>query len=264
MSTARLLSGEPSPRFDVFSHHFYGAVSQRCKSLGERNQTEVTTSKAEALSEPWLARADQAQTFYRTVRDRFAPGAPIWITEMAQAACGGDPWSATFLDTFRYVDQLGRLAKQDVSIVFHNTLAASDYALIDDITWQPRPNYWAALLWRRLMGQVVLDAGPIQPEVHLYAHCARGHRGGVTLVAINLSPTATAKLELPVATERYTLTADDLEGTSSKLNGRTLSLSSKDELPELSGSRVRAGMVALEPVSITYLTAPNAANPACN
>lgn len=25
------------------------------------------------------------------------------------------------------------------------------------MTLQPRPNYWAALLWRRLMGEIVLD-----------------------------------------------------------------------------------------------------------
>ena len=37
----------------------------------------------------------------------------------------------------------------------HNTLAASDYALLDDHTYAPRPNYWAALLWRRLMGTTV-------------------------------------------------------------------------------------------------------------
>lgn len=264
MSTARLLSGNPPARFDVFSHHFYGAVSQRCKSLGERNGTEVTTSAEEALSETWLARADQAQTFYKAVRDRFAPGAPIWITEMAQAACGGDPWSATFLDTFRYVDQLARLAQQDVSIIFHNTLAASDYALIDDVTWQPRPSYWAALLWRRLMGEVVLDAGPSLPELHLYAHCARGLQGGVTLLALNLSGTATARLELPTQAERYSLSSDSLDGTSAKLNHHTLSLSSTDELPAIPGERVPSGAIALEPFSITFLTIANAANTACN
>jgi hypothetical protein len=139
-STARLLSGTPQPRFDVFSHHFYGAVSERCKSMSARRGTEVTTSRTEALSESWLSRADQAQRHYRALRDKFVPGAPIWITETAQTACGGDRWASTFLDTFRYLDQLGRLAKQDVSINFHNTLAASDYALIDDQTWLPRPN----------------------------------------------------------------------------------------------------------------------------
>jgi heparanase 1 len=263
MSTARLLSGEPRPRFDVFSHHFYGAVSQRCRSLGERRGTEVTTSVAEALSESWLARADQAQSFYKALRDRFAPGAPIWITETAQAACGGDPWSATFLDTFRYVDQLGRFARQDVSVLFHNTLAASDYALIDDVTWQPRPNYWAALLWRRLMGHVVLDAGKNEGDVHVYAHCQRDHPGGVALVAINLSQSDQARLSVSLPSRRYSLTSDSLEDTAVKLNGRPLALTKGDQLPRIAGDSTRKGATFLPPTSVTFFAIPQARNAAC-
>lgn len=263
MSTSRLLSGTPTPKFDVFSHHFYGAVSQRCKSLGERNGTNVNTSPDEALSEGWLQRADMAQSFYRAVRDRVAPGAPIWITEMAQTACGGDPWSSTFLDTFRFVDQLGRLARQDVSVVFHNTLAASDYALIDDQTWQPRPSYWAALLWRRLMGEVVLDAGANERGLNVYAHCLRGQPGGVALVAINLDRTAKAKLRIPTAARAYTMSADRLDGDKVQLNGRQLKLDADDTLPALAGRAMRRGTHTLAPASITFLSVPGAQNPAC-
>ena len=92
----------------------------------------------------------------------------------AEAACGGNPWAVSFLDTFRYLDQLGRLAKAGVQVVMHNTLAASDYGLLDERTLEPRPNYWGALLWRQLMGTTVLDAGlPIRRGLHVYAHCQR-------------------------------------------------------------------------------------------
>src|SRR3977135_1347475 len=112
-----------------------------------------------ALSEASLAQTDQALGFHRTLRDAFEPGKPIWLTETADAECGGNRWSATFLDTFRYLDQLGRLAKAGVQVVMHNTLAASDYGLLDETTFAPRPNYWGALLWRRLMGSTVLESG---------------------------------------------------------------------------------------------------------
>ena len=262
-STARLLSGTPRPKFDVFSHHFYGAVSERCKSMSQRRGTDVTTSREEALSEAWLSRADQAQRYYRKVRDEFAPGAPMWITETAQTACGGDRWAATFLDTFRYLDQLGRLAKQDVSIVFHNTLAASDYALIDDQTWLPRPNYWAALLWRRIMGEVVLDAGEQRGDLHVYAHCLKGTPGGIGMVAINLSRTSPASVRVDRPALRYTLTANPLESTSVNLNGRPLALLRGDRLPALNGVRVRPGAMALAPTSIAFLAVPTAGNAAC-
>ena len=145
------------------------------------------------------------------------------LTETAETACGGNPWASTFLDTFRYLDQLGRLARAGVQMVAHNTLAASDYGLLDEKTLRPRPNYWAALLWRRLMGTTVLDAG-VHHGMHLYAHCRRGVRGAVTLLAINTDRTAAALLRLPVTSERYTLSADHLQSAGVKLNGTALEL----------------------------------------
>ena len=111
------------------------------------------------MSEEWLARTDETLAFYRKLRDEFEPGKPFWNTETADTACGGNPWGGTFLDTFRYLDQLGRLAKQEVHVVAHNTLVASDYGLLDEKTLTPKPNYWGALLWRSLMGTTVLESG---------------------------------------------------------------------------------------------------------
>jgi heparanase 1 len=220
LKTADLLSVAPRPVFDVFSYHFYGAASIRCASTGEGAQTTAGA----ALSEEWLARADRSYAFYGGLRDRFEPGKPAWITEIADAACGGNPWAATFLDSFRFLDQHGRLAKRGVKAAFHNTLAASEYGLLDQGTFAPRPNYWAALLWRRLMGSIVLDAGPSRPDLHLYAQCLRDHPGGVALLAINTSRTEPASVVLPAPAERYTLAARTLENTQVQLNERELSL----------------------------------------
>ena len=121
---------------DAFSYHHYGAASERCAAMGHQ------TSAGQALSEDWLGRTDQTLAFYRAVRDKDMPGKPFWKTESADAACGGNPWAGTFLDTFRYLDQLGRLAREDVKVVMHNTLVASDYGLLDENTYEPKPNYW--------------------------------------------------------------------------------------------------------------------------
>jgi hypothetical protein len=259
MSTEELMSAAPAPRFDIYSYHFYGTGSQRCAGIGKG----VGISPDDALSEAWLARTDQAYDYYKALGDRFAPGAPIWITETAEASCGGDRWAATFLDSFRYVDQMGRLAKRNVAAVFHNTLAASDYALIDDTTWQPRPDFWAALLWRRLMGETVLDAGPLKPGLHVYAQCLRGRPGGVALVASNLDRKAPSALDVPVAGQRYTLSADDLQSGTVKLNGRPLALAANDTVPTLTPAPTAKGRLALAPATITFVALPGAANPAC-
>jgi len=242
---------------DAFSYHHYGAASERCAAMGHQ------TTAGQALSEDWLGRTDQTLAFYRAVRDREMPGKPFWNTETADAACGGNPWASTFLDTFRYLDQLGRLARQDVKVVIHNTLAASDYGLLDEHSYEPRPNYWAALLWRRLMGTVVLDAGPSREGLHLYAQCLRGQPGGVALLAINNSRNAASSIDLPTASLRYTLSADSLQSGSVKLNGKSLRLLANDTLPDLKGQSAAAGEQNLARETITFFAVPRAVNPAC-
>src|SRR5271169_102075 len=180
------------PKFDGFSYHSYGATSQRCASMGPASQT---TAEA-ALSEDVLSRADRIEAFYADLRDRYEPGKPLWLTETADAACGGNPWASTFLNSFRYLDQLGRLSKRGVQVHMHNTLASSDYGLVDNNTLRPRPNYWAALLWHKFMGTKVLDPVPTASSLHLYAHCLRGQPGGVALLAINTDQSASQSLDL--------------------------------------------------------------------
>ena len=69
---------------------------------------------------------------------QFEPGKSLWITETADAACGGNPWVSTFLDTFRYLVQHASLAQRGVKVIMHNTLASSDYGLLDEN--HSRPN----------------------------------------------------------------------------------------------------------------------------
>ncbi len=254
MSTRDLLAASPAD-IDVFSYHHYDTVSRRC---GGRDTPD------QALSEGWLARTDSTLAFYKALRDQFAPGKPIWLTETADAACGGNPWDATFLDTFRYLDQLGRLAKAGVQVVMHNTLSGSDYGLLDEGTFRPRPNYWAALLWRRLMGATVLDPGvEVQGGLHVYAHCDPEKHGGVSVLAINISRDRPHALALPLFSERYTFSAPRLQSSSVQLNGRTLGLAPGDALPEIAPIPTPAGVVRLPPATITFLAIPSAENPAC-
>jgi hypothetical protein len=244
---------------DAFSYHHYGAASQRCAGTPGMPQTTADA----ALSEEWLARTNQTLAFYRNLRDEFDPGKPMWVTETADAACGGNPWASTFLDTFRYLDQLGRLAKQGVHVVIHNTLASSDYGLLDERTLKPRPNYWAALLWRRLMGATVLDSGvEIAEGRHIYAHCLRDTPGGVTLLVINNSRTSTV-VEMPLESKRYTLSAEPLRSGDVKLNGLILKLGETDDPPALEGAETAAGSVTFAPATISFLTIAEAGNKGC-
>ncbi|WP_375779606.1 hypothetical protein ACE103_12140 [Bradyrhizobium sp. ma5] len=240
---------------DAVSYHHYGALSARCS--GDRTARQ-------ALSDQWLARTGKTLAFYQALRDRLAPGKPIWLTETAETACGGNRWAATFADTFRYLDQLGRLAKAGVQVVMHNTLAASDYGLLDEQTHLPRPNYWAALLWRRLMGTTVLDAGVDEPSgFHVYAHCARDLPDGIALLVINNDRRTRRKLTLPAASQRYTLASERPADGNVRLNGSALALGPSDEMPALNGEPAPAGALVFAPATITFLTVANAGNANC-
>ena len=244
------------PVFDVFSYHIYTAVSQRCAGPS----VEMGTTAAAALSEEWLSRPDKIHAFYVDLRNRFDPGKPLWVTETADTGCGGNPWASTFRDTFRYLCQHGRLAQQGVQLIAHNTLAASDYGLLDEKTLDPRPNYWAALLWRHLMGTTVLNPGVnAGANLYIYAHSMRDRPGGVVVLVINAGATQ-RELESPVAGERYTLTAKDLDSSKVELNGRELQPAADGTVPRITGIDVPSGRVTLPPTSITFVAFPSAGN----
>jgi heparanase 1 len=174
------------------------------------------------------------------------------------------PGKKSVLDSFRYLDQLGRLSKRGVQVHMHNTLASSDYGLLDDTTMMPRPNYWAALLWHKFMGTTVLDPGlSTASNLHLYSHCLSGKTGGVALLAINTDPSASQSLDLGIAAERYTLSAPSLDGTSMQLNGSELKLGEDDAMPNLTGIPTGSGRLTLAPATTTFLAISGANNPSC-
>lgn len=244
---------------DVVSYHHYGSVSQRCAMM-----KMGTAQKDEALSDEWLGKTLLDYDLYARLRDTYEPGKPLWVTETAQAACGGSPWASTFLDSFRYLNQLGALAQKGVKVVMHNTLAASDYALVDEDTLEPRPNYWAAVLWHMVMGTTVL-ASPPSPsaEVRIYAQCLAGDRkGGVGLLAMNLG-SAQQVLDLGRGGESWTLTAQPLDSHQVRINGASPSMDGHGVLHGLDPRPV-AGELALPGQSIAFVALPGANNPACH
>jgi hypothetical protein len=254
--TEALMKATPGT-VDAVSYHFYGDVSQRCVS-----RRPTTANRAEALTPGWLDLTLRDWRYYSALRDKYEPGDPMWVTETAQAACGGSPWASGFVDTFRYVNQLGLLAQKGVQVVFHNTLAASDYSLIDQDTRTPRPNYWAAVLWRRTMGTTVL-ASPALPsgELRIYAHCLPGRRGGVGLAVINLGD---AVQTVPIGTRAkiWTIETASLDSKVVTVNGRAPSLRNNGELAGLVGQPM-SGRVSIPGKAITFIAVEAAGNRVC-
>jgi hypothetical protein len=254
--TSKLMEANPNS-LDAVSYHFYGDVSQRCA-----DRRPKTADRAAALTPEWLDLTLRDWRYYSALRDQYEPGDPLWITETAQAACGGSPWAASFVDTFRYVNQLGLLAQKGVQVIFHNTLAASDYSLIAEGTRAPRPSYWAAVLWRRTMGTTVLTS-PVSPspELRIYAHCLPGTGGGVGLVAINLAEAA-QQVQVKRKAQAWVIQAASLDSKTITVNGRQPRLEDNGRLSGLEGAAVTS-LVSVPGNSIAYIAAPHANSPAC-
>lgn len=256
VSTESMMQANPNS-VDAVSYHFYGSVSQRCLGLGIG-----TANKADALTASWLDMTSRDYDFYGALRDKYEPGKGMWNTETAQAACGGSPWASTFLDTFRYLNQNATLAQKGLQVVMHNTLAASDYALIDRDTLTPRPNYWAAVLWRRTMGKTVL-ASPNSPSpaLRLYAHCLTAKPGGVTVMALNTGAAA-QNLYLGGKGLSWTMTGQPIDTRAVLINGNPPGLSASGQLTDLSGVQTK-GALSVPGHSIAFASIPGANNPAC-
>lgn len=160
---------------------------------------------------------------------------------------------------------MGILAQKNVQTVIVNTLAASEYGLLDTATLNPRPNYWAALLWKRTMGTRVLDPGIAPtPNLHVYAHCSTDSKGGVTLALLNLSQTDEQSVQLPSNGLRYTLSAASLLSKAVMLNGLELKTGDDGTLPNLTASKSKSGSVRLAPETITFIVLPSAKNASCD
>lgn len=162
---------------------------------------------------------------------------------------------------FRFTDTHARLAKQGLDVMFTHALISGSNGLIDEKTFKPNASYWSALLWKRLMGSKVLDAGAHRPGLRLYAHCQRGAPGGVTLLAINLE-NRPKSLTISSPAGLYALTATDMESKALMLNGRALALDAGDRLPAIDPVTVR-GQVTIAPHSVNYISLPRANNSAC-
>ena len=77
------------------------------------------------------------------------------------------------------------------------TGANCSYCMVDD-EFRPNPDFYAAVLWKRLVGRAVLGASSTDPHLRAYAHCAAaaeatgaGAARRVVLVLINLRNAST-------------------------------------------------------------------------
>ena len=93
---------------------------------------------------------------------------------------GAPPVTDAFVSIFWYLDALGNAAVHGFGGWCRQTLVGGNYSLLSTNTFVPHPDYYAALLWRTLMGSTVLSARqgpPAVPALRTYAHCSPPRAG---------------------------------------------------------------------------------------
>ena len=188
--------------------------------------------------------------------------------EAGSASCGGQQgYSNRFEATFWYLNALGALSQRGLQVLIRQTLSGSDYGLIDDATLTPNPDYWAALLWHRLMGTRVLR--PVvrgaPARLRVYAACARSG-GGTTLLALNLDQRRSAPLTVADrarSLQVYKVTAPAILARQVLLGGRPLNAARDGRIPALRPQLTSAGTITLAPASYAFIVEPGAGPAAC-
>ena len=183
-TTGDLLDG-CTEKLDVFSYHYYNGVSERMAAM----MPTMFTPATEATSEPYLGMAGRCARAFVPYRDKYVPGGEMWVTESGDAGAGGHTWASTYLEVPRELNEFADFSTVTKGVIFHNTLASSDYGYLKHGTFEPRPSYFAALLWNQLMGETVYDCGSVSEGAHVFAHSRKDGKEGYAYLVINNSTT---------------------------------------------------------------------------
>ena len=249
-TTHELMDG-CTEKLDVFSYHYYNGISERMAAM----MPAAYTPAEGAMSEGYLGMAGMCARAFVPYRDRYVPGGEMWVTESGDAGAGGHTWASTYLEVPRTLNEFGDFCTVTNGVIFHNTLASSDYGYLKHGTFVPRPSYFAALLWTRLMGQTVYASGEtIREGAHVYVHSRKDGKNGYAYLIINNSWTEETTVTLPGAAEVYALTGNGtMRSRTMLLNGRELVLGENDALPCLCGEPVEGGTITVAPGGCTFV-----------
>ena len=248
-STAELMDG-CTEKLDVFSYHYYNGVSERMAAM----MPSAFTPAEGAMSEEYLGAAAHTARCFSSYRDKYCPGGEMWVTESGDAGAGGHTWASTYLEVPRTLNEIGGFATVTNGVIFHNTLASSDYGWLKHGSFLPRPSYFAVMLWKKLMGGTVYATGEeVREGAHVYAHSRADGKDGLVYLIINSSWTETTTVSLPGTAEVYALTGKTgMRSRTMLLNGKELILGENDELPSMDGVSAE-GSLEIAPGSCVFV-----------
>ncbi|TNN75287.1 Inactive heparanase-2 [Liparis tanakae] len=294
--------------------HLYGPNAGRPRKnavllLDGREQilAPATTAVANnSLKEPYYmdGRVNKVEDFLKTrlldtlteqitkvtkVVNTHTPGKKVWLGGLGPAWAGGlSNLSDTYAAGFLWVNALGMAAAQGIDVVLRHSFFDYGYTHLVDQNFNPLPDYWFSLVFKRLVGPRVLAvrvAGlqrkpqpgrVIRDKLRIYAHCTSYYnhnyvRGSITIYIINLHRSR-KKIKLAGTlrnntVHQYLLQPYGPDGLRAKyvlLNGEKLLMVDNETFPELKPKTLRAGRtIAMPPMTVGFYVIKNINAYAC-
>ncbi|NWH94963.1 HPSE2 protein, partial [Aegithalos caudatus] len=232
--------------------------------------------------------SDQIRKIQKVV-NTYTPGKKIWLEGVGMTSAGGmNNLSDSYAAGFLWLNTLGLLASQGIDVVVRHSFLDHGHNHLVDQNFNPLPDYWLSLLYKRLIGPKVLAihvAGlqrkprpgrVIRDKLRIYAHCTSYHnhnyvRGSITLYIINLHRSR-KKIKLAGTlrdkiVHQYLLQPygkDGLHSKSVQLNGQPLAMVDDGTLPELKPRPLRAGRtLVIPPLTMSFYVVKNVNALAC-
>ncbi|XP_032551283.1 inactive heparanase-2 isoform X1 [Chiroxiphia lanceolata] len=232
--------------------------------------------------------SDQIRKVQKVV-NTYTPGKKIWLEGVGTTSSGGmNNLSDSYAAGFLWLNTLGLLASQGIDVVVRHSFLDHGHNHLVDQNFNPLPDYWLSLLYKRLIGPKVLAihvAGlqrkprpgrVIRDKLRIYAHCTSYHnhnyvRGSITLYIINLHRSR-KKIKLAGTlrdkiVHQYLLQPYGKDGLHSKLvqlNGQPLAMVDDGTLPELKPRPLRAGRtLVIPPLTMSFYVVKNVNALAC-
>ncbi|XP_030604124.1 inactive heparanase-2 isoform X2 [Archocentrus centrarchus] len=217
------------------------------------------------------------------------PGKKVWLGGLGPAwASGISNLSDTYAAGFLWVNTLGMAALHGIDVVLRHSFFDYGYTHLVDQHFNPLPDYWFSLVFKRLVGPKVLAvrvAGlqrkpkpgrVIRDKLRIYAHCTSYHnhnyvRGSITIYIINLHRSR-KKIKLAGTLRNKTVHqyllqphgTDGLRARHVQLNGEKLVMMNNETFPELKPKTLRAGRtIAMPPMTIGFYVIKNINAYAC-
>ncbi|BCE03786.1 hypothetical protein [Marinicellulosiphila megalodicopiae] len=197
---------------DIFTWHYYPTQSDRCGI--NIKETDWDHLLDDETFEEFSRQSTKVASWITDYSDETI----LWLGETGASQCGGtEKLTDRFGSSLWWLAHLGTAAKTGNQTIIRQSLIGGDYALLRyNGHYSPTPDYWASVLWQKLMGAKGFNVKMTgaEEQIQSFAHCHPTKSNTLTLLLVNLK-NKDIQIELDHSDNMMVLSVDSLSIKSS-------------------------------------------------